>query len=77
MDARVHTGIDPSILLSDPPPKPGSPHFSKRRSFTTRIKLIADEGNFVGYTQNSSAIVIADDKTVGYSVVENSLSAIV
>ena len=44
---------------------------------TTKLRTIADEGKFVGYSEILSAIVIADDKTVGYSVDENGLSAIV
>ena len=43
---------------------------------TTKLRTIAEEENFVGYSEISSAIVIAEEISVGYTVVEIGLSAI-
>ena len=45
-------------------------------TYTTKLRVIAEEDNFLGYSEISSAIVIAEKKSVGYSVVETGLSAI-
>ena len=43
---------------------------------TTKLRVIAEEDKFLGYSEISSAIVIAEEIFLGYSVVEIGFSAI-